>query len=109
MLTITTYRNHNNIEHIKPTIFCAVSGVEITDATHANVIWVYKHKGGIIGDPIIVSKECSPRQIVDKHLGIEDDPSLRTQWLQLDQYLTTLCDNLEGLKKEPDLAFAEYE
>ena len=108
MLTLKIDRKDDNI---KPALFCAVSGVEIKDATHANVIWVYKKSGvgGIIGDPIIVSKECSPRWIVDKHLGIEEDKTLSSQWMQLDEYLTTLCDSLEGLKKEPDLAWSEYE
>lgn len=96
---------------IKPALFCAISGVEIEDATHANVIWVYNRSGvgGIIGDPIIVSKECSARQITDRYLGIEKDKMLSSQWMQLDEYLTTLCDSLGGLGKEPDLAYAEYE
>lgn len=99
---------------VKPALYCAVSGTKITDATYANVIWVFKWNnnrkslGEIVGDPIIVSKECSARQIVDKHLGIEDDPSLRTQWMQLDEYLNTLCNSLGGLGREPDMPGEMY-
>lgn len=97
-----------------PVAICDVTGVEIKDAGHANVIWVFKKttnyfEGEIIGDPIIVIKERSARQIIDKHLGIEGDPDLRTQWMQLDEYLHTLCSKMGSLGREPDLALAEYE
>jgi hypothetical protein len=99
---------------IKPALYCAISKQRIVDATYANVIWVFKttkdhyYDGEIVGDPIIVSKERSAKAIVDKHLGIEDDPSLRTQWMQLDEYLTTLCDSLGGLGREPDMPKEMY-
>jgi len=107
--------NSTSRYELKPFLVCAVSGREIKDATHANVIWVYQRplskdsQGSIIGDPIIVKKEYSARSIIDPILGIEDDPQCTTQWMELDEYLTTLCKDLGGLGKEPDLAYAEYE
>tara|TARA_A100001035_G_scaffold256999_1_gene232706 strand:- start:173 stop:514 length:342 start_codon:yes stop_codon:yes gene_type:complete len=98
-----------------PYLECAVSGQMIEDATHANVIWVYRrplnkdYDGQIIGDPIVVKKEYSPKHIVDKHLGIENDPQCKSHWMQLDEYLTMLCKELGCFGKEPDVAWAKDE
>ncbi len=102
--------NSTSRYELKPFLVCAVSGGEIEDATHANVIWVYQRplskdsQGRIIGDPIIVSKECSARSIIDNLLGIEDDPDCTSQWMQLDEYLTTLCKDLGAELPVPPLS-----
>jgi hypothetical protein len=98
-----------------PYLECAVSGEMIDDATNANVIWVNRrplnkdYDSQIIGDLIVVKKEYSPRHIIDKHLGIEDDPQCKSMWMQLDEYLTTLCKELGCFGKEPNVAWAELE
>ena len=97
-----------------PVAVCAISGVEIKDAGHANIFWVFKKSADyfdseIIDGPIIALKERSAKQVIDKHFGIEGDPDVRTQFMQLDEYLQRLWSKMGSLGREPDLAWSEYE